>query len=454
MAWPSTARARSGRRWSAGSPASRRRRRRRSSTSPTASWARFNYAPARGHALSRVAGRREVPAAGDAGRQRRSGDGAGRRQPVLVVRDDARSCGPASPALAGGLHRRALRDSRRQRRPDPCAGRRHVSQRRRCCASRGRPDTTLGRAVRRPGVVPLGRRAVDRRRTRAGVRTEIRTLLENPDGSLWAGTSTTGRRPGASGLAGRRQGCARPRVHRRAVRAPSTACTAAASGRRASTASCSSARGAAVDRRSTSRRFDEASGRFVRDPTLSALPSDRLRPAFGLAQGDDGRIFANFGRGTAILTRAADGTWSTDMDAVQPVRPGADGLRGHRPERGGVVRLAADVRALRHRAQCGRARTPFSALVRRVTAGQDRRAVRRCRDSGRRPAARRRPRRLRFEFAAPTFFDETATEYQTRLDGLDADWSAWSRETRRDFTNLGLRRLPLPRPGAQRRRRR
>ena len=49
-------------------------------------------------------------------------------------------------------------------------------------------------------------------------------------------------------------------------------------------------------------------------------------------------------------------------------------------------------------------------------------------------------RALRFEFAAPSFGDETATEYQSRLDGLDADWSAW--------TQRGAARLHQPRRSA------
>ena len=45
---------------------------------------------------------------------------------------------------------------------------------------------------------------------------------------------------------------------------------------------------------------------------------------------------------------------------------------------------------------------------------------------------------MRFEFAAPSFIDENATQYQTRLDGLDDDWSEWTGEARRDYTNLGF----------------
>jgi hypothetical protein len=50
---------------------------------------------------------------------------------------------------------------------------------------------------------------------------------------------------------------------------------------------------------------------------------------------------------------------------------------------------------------------------------------------------------LRISFAAPSFlpnqFGKTVTLYRTRLDGLDRDWSAWTPETQRDFTNLAWR---------------
>jgi class 3 adenylate cyclase/ligand-binding sensor domain-containing protein len=43
---------------------------------------------------------------------------------------------------------------------------------------------------------------------------------------------------------------------------------------------------------------------------------------------------------------------------------------------------------------------------------------------------------LRFEFAAPLFEPEPHTEYRVFLEGLDADWSVWSGETRKDYTHL------------------
>jgi signal transduction histidine kinase len=43
---------------------------------------------------------------------------------------------------------------------------------------------------------------------------------------------------------------------------------------------------------------------------------------------------------------------------------------------------------------------------------------------------------VRVEFAAPGFGQEENVEYQYRLDGFDDDWSAWSNEAKKEYTNL------------------
>ena len=45
-------------------------------------------------------------------------------------------------------------------------------------------------------------------------------------------------------------------------------------------------------------------------------------------------------------------------------------------------------------------------------------------------------RNLYFEFAAPSFEAETETQYQCYLEGYDKDWSAWKKESKRNYTNL------------------
>lgn len=45
-------------------------------------------------------------------------------------------------------------------------------------------------------------------------------------------------------------------------------------------------------------------------------------------------------------------------------------------------------------------------------------------------------RNLRFEFAAPFFEEAYRTQYQCFLEGYDDDWSAWTSESTRNYTNL------------------
>ncbi len=43
---------------------------------------------------------------------------------------------------------------------------------------------------------------------------------------------------------------------------------------------------------------------------------------------------------------------------------------------------------------------------------------------------------LRFEFAASNFAAESENQFQTYLEGFDHGWSAWNKESKRDYTNL------------------
>lgn len=54
-------------------------------------------------------------------------------------------------------------------------------------------------------------------------------------------------------------------------------------------------------------------------------------------------------------------------------------------------------------------------------------------------AIRFKDRNLSFEYAAPFFEGETETRYRWRLDGYDDDWSPWSQESKKDYTNLDSR---------------
>ncbi|MCF6349249.1 MAG: response regulator [Flavobacteriaceae bacterium] len=43
---------------------------------------------------------------------------------------------------------------------------------------------------------------------------------------------------------------------------------------------------------------------------------------------------------------------------------------------------------------------------------------------------------LRFQFASPSFYDESENQFQYKLEGFDKDWSLWTSETKKDYTNI------------------
>ncbi len=268
-----------------------------------------------------------------------------------------------------------------------------------------------------------------------GVFEQIRGLSEWEDGSLWAGTSSRGvlhisfattPEPGRARPAlataerfGEKEGLQDDGVFVNRV-GDTVYFTRWTAGRRNFAAT-----------------WDPAARRFVSDPAFAGQPFDVLSASFGLAGLPDGRLLVNFGRGLSIATRTPTGSWTFDSSAFGAYGRASTGFPGVEP--GGVVWFSDRGRLIRFdlSRRAASPPAPFAALVRRVVAPSDRVLFA---GTGAAESLRLQSGEgtLRFEYAAPTFLDETATEYQTRLEGLDDDWTAWSRETRRDVTNLGL----------------
>ena len=265
-----------------------------------------------------------------------------------------------------------------------------------------------------------------------GVTEQLRSVAEDDDGTVWAGTNAVGLvrltfatppTPGTprptptitrfgekDGLPQRGVGVIR--LHGKAYFAPWSA---------------------AAD--NIVATWDAKAQKFVKDDLISGLPSDKMRGSFGVAEGPNGTVLANAGKGTRVLTPDGSGSWKVDETLFSRFGPIPTGY---------VFVEPGDIGWFNYKEQFVRfnmkkaaaAPTPFAALVRRVTAG-DRVLYggATVAEAPRLPAA---TDALRLEFAAPTFIDETATQYQTKLDGLDPDWTSWTGEARRDFTNLSF----------------
>ncbi len=267
-----------------------------------------------------------------------------------------------------------------------------------------------------------------------GVTEQVRSLDERPDGSVWAGTQATG--------------VFRVRWSERPTGLPAARPTAIvdrfgeADGISTGFVSVQAVDGepyfGAVTNKLGVFRFDEATSRFVRVSEFDDIGTDMRNLGFGLTQGPDGLLYVNFGKETVVMRRTADGAWSRDTAAFARFRPfGAPSSLF--AEADGTVWAPYSLQVMRfdsHHAQP--MAPPPTPVMRRITVNRDRLLYGGLATSSESPRLASVDNALRFEFAAPQFPSESATEFQTRLDGLDLDWSAWTSEPRRDYTNLGF----------------
>jgi signal transduction histidine kinase/DNA-binding response OmpR family regulator len=266
----------------------------------------------------------------------------------------------------------------------------------------------------------------------AGITEYVRSVFENADGSLWAGTETQGVmrirfrvRPSPS----EPHPPADITRFNQSTGLPEGGITVVDVGGRPLFAMGTADPHVA--------HFDDATGRFVRETAFDSLGVDPIQ-ASALVPGPDGRAYFTRGRETGVFTRRPDGTWVVDLKTF--ARFGTRPLGVFLPDPGPVAwAQQLDLRLVRF--DTSRVELPghrFSSIVRRVTVN-DRQPIfgggRGSLDPPRLPSS---SNSLRFEFSAPDYLDETATQYQSMLEGFEKEWSSWARDARRDYTNLGL----------------
>jgi signal transduction histidine kinase/ligand-binding sensor domain-containing protein len=186
-------------------------------------------------------------------------------------------------------------------------------------------------------------------------------------------------------------------------------------------------------------RFIEDSGSFELDPDLNVIATDsgsRVE-GFWAIEDAEGRVWVTAGEHVAVITRGLEGGAFVDRVPVLQIadEPGATVF----PDLNGVVWLGLNTGLLRYDTSINAERgSDYRALIRRVIVDGDSLIY-----AGSAGAAEAETARLgyadnalRFEFAAPTFVRPMETEFQSMLEGFNSEWSAWSTENRRDYTNL------------------
>ena len=188
-------------------------------------------------------------------------------------------------------------------------------------------------------------------------------------------------------------------------------------------------------------QFDAAQRRFSPDPFFNQMGLGK-NPDEGIIVADGhGNLWINLGAESAVYKKSPDGQYK--LEKAQLARFADEVINIIYPESLGVVWYGTANNVIRfapsqHQSEL----TTFPAIIRRVALAGDSVVYygaalpnNRLQD----PAGQRFPFRnnaLRFDFSASSYLNPHANAFRTRLEGFDAGWSAWSRDTRRDYTNL------------------
>ncbi len=171
--------------------------------------------------------------------------------------------------------------------------------------------------------------------------------------------------------------------------------------------------------------FSAASARFVPKSGFPKVPVSNVKTA------SDGALWIT-GDGYHGVLRSGE-----PMRPMPLLRSDATELYGLLPEADGTVWAAgAEGFLVRYTGASAGALPGFGVEVRQVQSQSGVTAFAGAGTLAGPPRLAYRDNSLRFEFAAPFMTDPGKVEYQVRLDGADRDWSKWTGETHRDYTQL------------------
>lgn len=253
---------------------------------------------------------------------------------------------------------------------------------------------------------------------------EVRSIVEPVPGELWLGTMA--------------QGVVRVRLHGDSLKNPEVKRFGQADGLAGEGGvNVSLAAGRVVFGSAKGvREFDPATGRFKPSQLFGAIPTGGGPEEYTLAADRKGNLWVNFGIRPVLLVSQKNGTFKLDQLRLRRIGDGV--VQAMSLDDDGVVWLGGLERVFRYDpAKVRTTKESFPALIRQVTLGDKGQTVL---YAGEGPAEQAaipfRRNSLRFETAIASYEDSSKNQFQSRLEGFDNDWSAWTTETRRGYTNL------------------
>ncbi len=192
------------------------------------------------------------------------------------------------------------------------------------------------------------------------------------------------------------------------------------------------------------KRLDEASGQFVPDTSLGAQFADTTLSVSRVVEDPQGNVWikstlAGGTRETGRLRRKAKGERIYQSTAFNRIADwGSTYVMYPDPQYENVVWIGGPEGIVRYDHSIQKDyRTDFQTLIRRVTLPEDSLLFGGlATPSTVAPTLRFADHNLRLVFAATSYEESGANQYQVFLEGFDPRWSVWTNETRKDYTNL------------------
>ena len=185
--------------------------------------------------------------------------------------------------------------------------------------------------------------------------------------------------------------------------------------------------------------FQQAASRFVVDATFGPVLKGLRADAPYLAEGKNQSLW--FANPPVVFRPEAEGKWQADTLSLKPILQGGYVVY---PEANGLVWLGNDEGLYRYDGEQMVMPPDYPALIREVRLLANDSLLHAENEPGSRPVRTILPFRYRaisFQYAATSYVGEGGNEFQVRLVGNgqmpdDSVWSKWSRENRKDYTNL------------------
>jgi len=186
-------------------------------------------------------------------------------------------------------------------------------------------------------------------------------------------------------------------------------------------------------------RFDEEKNRFVPDTTFGLPFRDGSTYYSFLINGERGRAWMEHeGRSMRVAIRDQSGAYRWLSEPFVKTPHGL--IWSFFQDEDGTIWFGGDDVLFRYAPSAGKSSpVDFPAFVRRVATVNSDSTIfggAPLNEGLSAPTLAYRDNALRFECAAPSYDTPTATQFQYFLEGFDEDWSKWSTETKKDYTNL------------------